>query len=113
MLVLVQSPDNSTGSSGSSLKFEKSYDNVWSMNYCEASIYLKEGLNNNKFEYHPNCYEKLASYLIAHNSLVYTVDLVVCLVLLLLALFEKPTVDKYALPEGVSFLREKARFAQF
>ncbi|CAG2112294.1 unnamed protein product, partial [Medioppia subpectinata] len=40
---------------------------VWRMNYNESAIYLEEGFNNDKFEYHPKSRKSLPAYLVVHN----------------------------------------------
>nr|XP_027195298.1 two pore calcium channel protein 1-like [Dermatophagoides pteronyssinus] len=96
-----------TDSSSSSSSRNPSTDNkinrkmLWSLNYLEASIYLEEGLNNDKFDHHPHLFTKLPMYLIAHNRFVYALDLFCCWLILSLALTEKPAVDHYHLPEAI------------
>lgn len=75
-------------------------NNLWPLNYCEAGIYLMEGRNNDKFEYHPHIFHQLPAYLAVHNHLYYQLDLFGCMLLLSLALCERPA--KYAFPEWVS-----------
>lgn len=77
---------------------------LWSLNYLEASIYLEEGLNNDKFDHHPHLFPKIPMYLLTHNRFIYSIDFLCCWLILLLALAEKPAIDKYHLPEAVSFL---------
>ncbi|KAH9506805.1 Two pore calcium channel protein 1 [Dermatophagoides farinae] len=74
---------------------------LWSLNYLEASIYLEEGLNNDKFDHHPHLFTKLPMYLIAHNRFIYAIDLFCCWLILSLALTEKPAVDHYHLAEAI------------
>ena len=64
----------------------------WSLNYHEAAIYIQEGENNDKFTTHPKSQESLPAYLLAHNTLFYLLDLVAALMLLSLALIERPAV---------------------
>lgn len=73
--------------------------NLWPLNYCEAGIYLMEGVNNDKFQYHPHILNQLPAYIFVHNHFYYQLDLFGCMLLLSLALFERPA--KYALPELV------------
>ena len=73
----------------------------WSLNYREAAIYLEEGYNNDKFDYHPAAYRALPAYLAVHNHAYYLVDLLACLLLLSLAIFERPAVDGLDLDETV------------
>lgn len=40
----------------------------WLMNYREASIYLEEGANNEKFDTHPKSQAALPAYLIGRQS---------------------------------------------
>lgn len=80
----------------------KSTSTVWSLNYREAAIYLEEGFNNDKFDYHPYLFSKLPVYLAVHNHFYYSIDLFGCLLILILAVFEKPAVDGYHFPELVN-----------
>ncbi|KAL3272233.1 hypothetical protein HHI36_022716 [Cryptolaemus montrouzieri] len=73
----------------------------WEMNYHEAAIFLEEGENNEKFDSHPRHPSALPAYLLVHNSWYYGLDLAFSLVLLSLALFEKPSVDNFDLPVGI------------
>ncbi|XP_054718016.1 two pore channel protein 1-like [Uloborus diversus] len=73
----------------------------WDMNYHEASIYLEEGANNDKFTFHPRNKDALPAYNLVHNQLFYIIDLVAALALLSLALTEKPAVPGFALPEWI------------
>lgn len=133
-------------------------NNIWRSNYHEASIYIEEGLNNDKFENHPkrrnhhhpelaiqssssndsvspekdcnqttpliSCaqqqiyytkptngsrknaatsfllsgqYTTIETYILVHNRYFYQLDLVASLVLLFLALFERPAVPGFQL----------------
>ncbi|UXI16486.1 mediator of RNA polymerase II transcription subunit 6 [Sarcoptes scabiei] len=74
---------------------------LWSLNYLEASIYLEEGLNNDKFDHHPHLFPKIPMYLLTHNRFIYSIDFLCCWLILLLALAEKPAIDKYHLPETI------------
>src|SRR5882724_3364910 len=65
---------------------------VWKMNYNESSIYLEEGFNNDKFDYHPRSRSSLPAYLVVHNNWFYSLDLFATLLLLSLAFIEKPAV---------------------
>ncbi|RZF38082.1 hypothetical protein LSTR_LSTR006481 [Laodelphax striatellus] len=73
----------------------------WQMNYHEAAIFLEEGENNEKFDSHPCHPEALPAYLLVHNRLYYTVDLVTSIILLALALGEDPAVPAFKLPVWV------------
>ncbi|CAH0546809.1 unnamed protein product [Brassicogethes aeneus] len=73
----------------------------WEMNYHEAAIFLEEGENNEKFDSHPRHPSALPAYLMVHNSWYYGLDLTFSIVLILLALVEKPSVDQFELPVGV------------
>ena len=77
---------------------------LWSLNYREAAIYLEEGFNNDKFDCHPQSYSKLPAYFAVHNHCYYLIDLFACLLVLALAIFEKPAVDGFHLTESVSDL---------
>ncbi|XP_040207854.1 two pore calcium channel protein 1 [Rana temporaria] len=67
-------------------------DLSWETRYQEASIYLQEGKNNDKFDTHPRDPNALAAYLFAHNHLFYMLELSTGLLLLLLSLCEAPAV---------------------
>ena len=84
----------------SSLNSNQTND-VWKMNYNEAAIYLEEGYNNDKFDYHPKSRSSLPAYLVVHNTWFYLLDLFATLLLLSLAFFEKPAVDGLRVKEGV------------
>ncbi|CAG2122342.1 unnamed protein product, partial [Medioppia subpectinata] len=71
------------------------------MNYNESAIYLEEGFNNDKFEYHPKSRKSLPAYLVVHNHWFYSMDLLASLLLLLLALFEKPAINGLKVNEGI------------
>ncbi|XP_044763143.1 two pore calcium channel protein 1-like [Coccinella septempunctata] len=73
----------------------------WEMNYHEAAIFLEEGENNEKFDSHPRHPSALPAYLLVHNSWYYGLDLASSLLLLSLALAEKPSIDKLKLPVGI------------
>jgi hypothetical protein len=75
---------------------------VWRMNYNEAAIYLEEGFNNDKFDYHPNTRQSLPAYLVVHNRWFYSLDLLAALLLLSLAFIERPAVDGFKVNEGVN-----------
>lgn len=92
----------SASTSMSSSSGTKSSKTAWSLNYREAAIYLEEGFNNDKFDYHPHLFTKLPAYLAVHNHCYYLADLFGCFLILSLAVFEKPAVDRYHLPELVS-----------
>ena len=77
-------------------------DDVWKMNYNESAIYLEEGFNNDKFDFHPKSRSSLPAYLVVHNHWFYSLDLCATLLLLSLAFFEKPAVDGLKVKEGVS-----------
>jgi len=64
--------------------------NSWELNYREASIFLEEGINNDKLTSHPNSHEALPAYLLVHNHWYYALDLVAALLLVSLAFTEKP-----------------------
>ena len=75
--------------------------NQWALNYREAAIYLEEGENNIKFTYHPHLYQSLPIFLLCHNHLFYIIDLIACLLILMLAFFEKPAVYGLRMPEMI------------
>ncbi|XP_076034429.1 two pore calcium channel protein 1-like isoform X2 [Oratosquilla oratoria] len=74
----------------------------WEMNYHEASIFLEEGENNDKFNSHPRDRNALPAYLVVHNHWFYTLDLAASLLLMGLALIEPPAVPMFQhVPVGV------------
>ena len=77
-------------------------DEVWKLNYNESAIYLEEGFNNDKFDFHPKSRSSLPAYLVVHNHWFYALDLCATLLLLCLAFFEKPAVYGLKVKEGVN-----------
>ncbi|GIX76970.1 two pore calcium channel protein 1 [Caerostris darwini] len=73
----------------------------WDLNYHEASIYLEEGENNDKFTFHPRSRAALPAYNLVHNQVFYCFDLFASIALLSLALTEKPAVPGFAVPEWI------------
>ncbi len=73
----------------------------WQLNYQEAAIFLQEGENNDKYYTHPRSYDALPAYEVAHNRWFYTLDFSAALMVLLLAMCERPSVPYLALPVGV------------
>ncbi|XP_067935277.1 two pore channel protein 1-like [Watersipora subatra] len=70
----------------------------WMMNYQEAAIYLEEGVNNEKFDTHPKSHKALPAYLIAHHPFFHVMDLFASLLLLSLAIIERPAVQSIHVP---------------
>nr|XP_045614492.1 two pore channel protein 1-like isoform X1 [Procambarus clarkii] len=64
----------------------------WKMNYHEASIFLEEGENNDKFNSHPRDRRALPAYIVTHNHWFYSLDLFAALLLMSLATVEPPAV---------------------
>ncbi|KAK3785343.1 hypothetical protein RRG08_045569 [Elysia crispata] len=73
----------------------------WKLNYQEASIFLEEGQNNDKFNTHPQSHEALPAYEVAHNHWFYSLDLLAAVLVMLLAACERPAVPYMQLPVGV------------
>ncbi|XP_065336361.1 two pore calcium channel protein 1-like isoform X1 [Cloeon dipterum] len=71
---------------------------LWEMNYHEAAIFLEEGENNDKFDFHPKNPAALPAYLIVHSSWYHSLDLAASIVLLVLALAESPAIPQFELP---------------
>ncbi|MEE6517004.1 hypothetical protein FKM82_026886 [Ascaphus truei] len=69
----------------------------WETRYQEATIYLQEGKNNDKFYTHPREAKALSAYLFAHNHLFYLLELCTGLLLLLLSLCEAPAIPSLRL----------------
>ena len=57
--------------------------------FQDAAIFLQEGQNNDQFDTHPSR-ETMRWYLRAHSTCFYLVDMVASLLLLCLALTERP-----------------------
>ena len=57
--------------------------------FQDAAIFLQEGQNNDQFDTHPS-HETMRWYLRAHSTCFYLVDMVASLLLLCLALTERP-----------------------
>ncbi|XP_044739100.1 two pore calcium channel protein 1-like isoform X2 [Chrysoperla carnea] len=89
------------GGASSGIGSSSSSDHHWEMNYHEASIFLEEGANNEKFDSHPRHPEALPAYLLVHNSWYHGLDLAVSIFLLLLAFGEDPAVPSLKLSTGV------------
>ncbi|KAL1440760.1 hypothetical protein MTO96_009296 [Rhipicephalus appendiculatus] len=70
----------------------------WQSNYHEAAIFLEEGENNDKLDFHPCSREALPAYLVVHNVLFYCLDLLSATVLMALALMEPPAVPDLSVP---------------
>ncbi|XP_077509809.1 two pore channel protein 1-like [Amblyomma americanum] len=70
----------------------------WQSNYHEAAIFLEEGENNDKLDFHPCSREALPAYLVVHNVLFYCLDLLSAVVLMALALMEAPAVPGLSVP---------------
>lgn len=70
----------------------------WQSNYHEAAIFLEEGENNDKLDFHPCSREALPAYLVVHNVLFYCLDLLSATVLMALALMEPPAVPGLGVP---------------
>lgn len=73
----------------------------WSSNYKEASIFLEEGQNNDKFSHHPRSFDALPAYLLVHNTWFNLLDLAASLLLLVLGFFERPCLEKLQVPPQV------------
>ncbi|XP_048257055.1 two pore calcium channel protein 1-like isoform X1 [Haliotis rufescens] len=73
----------------------------WQLNYQEAAIFLQEGENNDKYYTHPHSHDALPAYEVAHNRWFYALDFVAALLVLGLAMCERPAVTYLSLPVGV------------
>ncbi|ESO91688.1 hypothetical protein LOTGIDRAFT_122118, partial [Lottia gigantea] len=73
----------------------------WQLNYQEAAIFLQEGENNDKFDTHPKDHNALPAYEVAHNMWFHLLDMVAAIMLLVLALCERPAVSFFSLPVGI------------
>nr|KAG5700366.1 hypothetical protein BaRGS_029618 [Batillaria attramentaria] len=74
---------------------------LWQLNYQEAAIFLQEGKDNDKFNTHPRTHEALPAYEVAHNHWFHLLDLVAAIMIMLLAISERPAVDFFSMPVGV------------
>lgn len=74
----------------------------WDLNYREAAIFLQEGENNDKFTSHPRSRDDLPAYMRTHNTWAQLLMTGVSLLLLILAAFEEPAIDRILLPISVS-----------
>lgn len=97
----VSDPIDEMGSRSSLSRDDNADIDHWEMNYHEAAIFLEEGENNEKFDSHPRHPSALPAYLLVHNSWYYGFDLLFSIVLLLLALVEKPSLDNFEFPVGI------------
>ncbi|XP_022096236.1 two pore calcium channel protein 1-like [Acanthaster planci] len=70
----------------------------WELNYQEAAIYLREGENNHNFSTHPKSQDALPAYILVHNIWFYMMDFAAAVLLLGLALCERPAVQVFELP---------------
>jgi len=73
----------------------------WVLNHQEASIYLEEGRDNDKFSTHPQSREARPAYQMAHNHCFYSLELGAAVTVMLLAACERPAVDQLELPVGI------------
>ncbi|XP_049818861.1 two pore calcium channel protein 1-like isoform X2 [Aethina tumida] len=99
--IILRDPLEEMGSRSSLSRENETEADHWEMNYHEASIFLEEGGNNEKFDSHPRHPSALPPYLLVHNSWYYGLDLTFSIVLILLALVEKPSVENFELPVAV------------
>jgi len=75
---------------------------IWQMNYHEAAIFLQEGEDNDKFDSHPSQRKALPAYLLTHSPWFYGLDLLASLILMSLAIVERPAIDVFiGINEGV------------
>ncbi|XP_018562124.1 two pore calcium channel protein 1 isoform X2 [Anoplophora glabripennis] len=94
-------PIDEMGSRSSLSRDDNSETDHWEMNYHEAAIFLEEGENNEKFDSHPRHPSALPAYLLVHNSWYYGLDLLFSIILLLLAIVENPSLQKFEFPVGI------------
>ncbi len=96
------SSPSSSGCRGSApSRVPASQQQYWESNYKEASIFLEEGLNNQKFTHHPRTCEDLPAYLMVHNSWFHLIDLAASLVLMALGFVEAPCKEPLCVPVQV------------
>ena len=62
------------------------------VNLQEATLYVREGEDNDKFLSHPTGKWSKMAYKILHHPVFYVFDLLLCIMLMLLALIERPAV---------------------
>ena len=70
----------------------------------EAAIFLQEGENNDKFTAHPSNQMDLPVYMITHNIWFQILMLAASIMLLSLAAFEEPAIERISLPLSVRLL---------
>ncbi len=70
----------------------------------EAALYVNEGEDNDKFIHHPMGKWSKMAYTILHNPVFYVADLLVSILLMALALMEKPTFFEDAGEENSTML---------
>ncbi|XP_050410021.1 two pore channel protein 1 isoform X1 [Patella vulgata] len=80
---------------------ERSRQTQWQLNYQEAAIYLEEGENNDKFDTHPRDQSALPAYEVAHNRWFHLLDLIAAILVLLVAICERPAIEYFSLPVGI------------
>ncbi|XP_041348857.1 two pore calcium channel protein 1-like [Gigantopelta aegis] len=73
----------------------------WQLNYKEAAIFLQEAEHNDKYNTHPRDHEALPAYEVAHNRWFHLLDFLAALLVLVLAVCERPAVSYLSLPVGV------------
>ena len=73
----------------------------WEIAYREASLYLEEGEQNEKFSTHPEDPSVLPAYFASHNALFNWVQMAASISILMLAAFEPPGAPLFTLPTTV------------
>eukprot|EP00092_Neocalanus_flemingeri_P012722 GFUD01013709.1.p1 GENE.GFUD01013709.1~~GFUD01013709.1.p1 ORF type:complete len:872 (+),score=167.61 GFUD01013709.1:299-2914(+) len=77
---------------------EEFTNQAWEINYREASIFLEEGQNNDKFLHHPRDRESLPAYLLVHSQWFNVIDLLVSVVILALGFAEQNEIPFFQVP---------------
>lgn len=66
----------------------------------------QEGLNNDKFDCHPNSKEAIPIYLLVHSTYFYLLDLFASLLIMFLAVCEEPAIKMFEMPVYVHAMLE-------
>ncbi|RDD44376.1 Two pore calcium channel protein 1 [Trichoplax sp. H2] len=73
--------------------FEETNDDNLKWRYKEAAIYINEGASGANFDRHPATPKAINAYMLVHNTWLRLADLLVCIIILVMAFFERPSVN--------------------
>ena len=76
----------------------------WDVHYYEASVYLHEGKNNDRFTINPRDPARHFAYKIVHSTWFHLLNLFAPICLLLLTIFEPPSLNFIHISFWVLFL---------